>query len=256
MEFSIVPVDEKKCEGMPEKLRLEVEAMKVMDAVTYEIGVKILGKIRSARAFVEETFKPAKRALAAAQEALLNAERRFTGPLTELEGQANGSLGAYKLEAARKAEEAARKAREEAAAEAEHQRQAQIEALASAGRVEEAEALAEHPPEPAEMFEAPVPEEPAVPKVEGAHDRTTWKSAVTNLHELVKYVAAHPEHIVLVKADAKELNKLARSMRERWNIPGVRTWSEVSIVTRRGIDDTGERIDRAILGGDPGETKS
>jgi hypothetical protein len=62
---------------------------------------------------------------------------------------------------------------------------------------------------------------PAVPKVGGISYRDTYSAKVTDLIALVKFVAANPTHVGLLKANEVALNAQARSLKAQMRIPGV-----------------------------------
>ena len=51
--------------------------------------------------------------------------------------------------------------------------------------------------------------------------RETWSAQITDLHALVKFVAAHPSHLGLLTANTAALNAQARSLKGQMRIPGV-----------------------------------
>ncbi len=129
-------------------------------------------------------------------------------------------------EAARIAAEQ-RKANEAAAAER-RKIEEQAKEAESKGDVETASALAVA----AEVMVAPVVQSTIPAKGTGTSSRGTWSAEVTNLHELIKHVAAHPEHINLLSANQTALNGLARSLKKSMQIPGVKPIEKTSLAVR------------------------
>jgi len=73
---------------------------------------------------------------------------------------------------------------------------------------------------------------PQVAQVEGVSSMTRWSAEVTDLMELVKYVAAHPEWLSLLEPAMPNLNRLAVAQRQALSIPGVRAISRTVRATR------------------------
>ena len=73
---------------------------------------------------------------------------------------------------------------------------------------------------------------PQVATVEGVSSMTRWSAEVTDLIELVKYVAAHPEWLSLLEPAMPNLNRLAVAQRQALSIPGVRAISRTVRATR------------------------
>lgn len=140
-------------------------------------------------------------------------------------------------EATRKAAEA-RKAGDEAAARQaeaesrERQRLADLEEQAAADAAREAA-------EQAELAEISLVHVPAVeaPKAAGISTRQNWKAEVTNLNDLITAAAAgiargDPTMAAYLVADTKALGQVARALKNRARIPGVRVYAEESIAAR------------------------
>lgn len=65
-----------------------------------------------------------------------------------------------------------------------------------------------------------------IPKVSGLTTRDNWRAEVTDLHALVKAVAAGQAPLSLVMANDKVLGQQARSLKEHFVAPGVRVWND------------------------------
>lgn len=70
---------------------------------------------------------------------------------------------------------------------------------------------------------------PAVPKAEGLTLPKVWNAEVLSLIELVKAVAKGKAPLASVVANDKFLNQQAKSLKEEFNIPGVRAVSRTSV---------------------------
>jgi sirohydrochlorin ferrochelatase len=75
---------------------------------------------------------------------------------------------------------------------------------------------------------------PAVPKVEGQSLRTYWRAEVRDFHALVKHVAQRVDHLNLLLPNERNLNDLAKALRDQLNVPGVVAVPKLSKVVRRG----------------------
>lgn len=125
-------------------------------------------------------------------------------------------------------QEEQRRLEAEARKQEEERRLAEAEALEAEAQASGDEALAA---EAERIIEEPI-ETPVVqvakstPKVSGVSYREKWSAQVTNLHDLVKYVAQRPEMIGLLQANGPALNAQARSLKGQMRIPGVKAVSE------------------------------
>lgn len=140
-------------------------------------------------------------------------------------------------EAARKAAEA-RKAGDEAAARQaeaesrERQRLAELEEQAAADAARDAAEQVEL----AEIAPVTVPTVEA-PKASGISTRHNWKAEVTDLHALITAAAAgiarnDPTMAAYLVADTKALGQVARALKNKARIPGVRIYAEESVAVR------------------------
>jgi hypothetical protein len=238
----------------------EVDSKEMYQAAATEIKL-----VKSAYKALDEKRKAITKPLDAAKSAAMDLFRPALEALEQAEGVYKQSMLAYdrKIEAARKAaEEAARKAadaererlRQEAAVRAEAERKqreaaakAEAEAAAAKNAVErarlqaeaekrrqEAEAerqAAQEAEAQAEMVQAPII---IAPKMEaaGVSKKVTWSAEVTDKMALIKAVAAGlvPESVLLV--DMKILNKLAVSLHEQFNYPGVKAVATTGMAIR------------------------
>lgn len=161
----------------------------------------------------------------------LNDEVKFINALykqaTEILSNAENALKkpmiAFATEQARLARE--EQARLEALAHAERQKiAAQAKEAEQAGDTSTAAVLAST----AAVVTAPKVAT-ASPKISGISTRENWSAEVTNLVELVQYVAAHPENIGLIEANTKALNGMAKALKGAMSIPGVKAVSTTTM---------------------------
>lgn len=222
-------------------LQLQVaRSFSIVDDDTYQLAGEELKAIRKRVKDLEEQRLGITRPMDEAKERVMTLFREPVAKLNEAAGVLNTAMVTYheakaKLaeEERRKAEEAARVEREKLAAaaraaeeEAKKMREAaaktdgvtaQQSQLEAAAKETEARNLAAA----AVMVTAAVPAASA-PVSTGAGTSKTWKVEVVSLIDLVKWVCAHPEEIGLLKADETALNAKARSMKENFNVDGVR----------------------------------
>jgi len=135
-----------------------------------------------------------------------------------LKAIADAAAAAGNAEAAKAAQEAAERAR--IVAEEEAQRKA-AEAQA------ESTALALV----AQVITAPVVLAPA--NVAGISTRATYKAECTDLMALVKFIAANPQYVNLVKANDTAINQMAKSMQAAMKVDGIRVFEEKTLAARR-----------------------
>ncbi len=167
----------------------------------------ITAPINKALKEINALFKPAK-------DWLSQAERLIKTKLLE-----------YQTEQERIAQEAQRKADEEARKEREkRERKATIAGLV--GMDNKAEELREE----AQTQEAPVITSVA-PKIEGVHTRVTWKAEIVDKLAFVKFVIdKRPDLLSLIKIDQAALNVQARSQKDELDMPGIKAIEEKNIV--------------------------
>lgn len=179
------------------KLRKELEQKRT----------SITAPINKALKEINALFKPAK-------DWLSQAERLMKTELLE-----------YQTEQERIAQEAQRKADEEARKEREKlERKATIAGLV--GMDNKAEELREE----AQTQEAPVITS-AAPKIEGVHTRVTWKAEIIDKLAFVKFVIdKRPDLLNLIKIDQAALNAQARSQKGELDMPGIKAVEEKNIV--------------------------
>lgn len=146
--------------------------------------------------------------------------------LDEAERMLKGAIIGYDQAQAEKAAEEQRQ--RDDAVRAERERLAAVaEKAREAGRVEEAQAMAQV----AEMVIAP-PVTVPVQKTAGISTRSNWTAEVVDLMELVKAVAAGTQPLSLLQADTTRLTQMAKALKAELNIPGVRAVENTIISAR------------------------
>lgn len=244
---------------------ITIETREDLELATGWLREEVLGRITA----IEEFFGPRKKRLYDSWKDMVALEKQALEPCeTARRIIDRATLAYHQREEARRraAEEAARVAQRAAerraailtgierfagvvtycaqAEELEAKKRAEAEAAAAAGDVELASAIAEQaaeapppPPEPEpvmpELVEPTLPLEQ--PKVAGVSVRKNYKARVTNMLELVKHVAAHPEFINLLELNQSSADKLAKSLEEKLSsvIPGLAAENAASVTRSR-----------------------
>jgi hypothetical protein len=195
------------------------QVVSVADAESFELGARNLRELKTLEDDVEETEKSATRPMLQA----LNTVRGWFKPMREhlkrAETAQRANLARYKTEQDRlereqrhKAEEIARKEREELDRKA-----AEAEAKGRHGRAEvlreRAEAVVAAPPPPSEA-----------PKAAGLANRVVWKFEIVDRSVI-------PDEFYVI--DEKRIADRVKSLKGDTNIPGVRVWNEADFSARR-----------------------
>ena len=68
--------------------------------------------------------------------------------------------------------------------------------------------------------------------VGGVSQRTTWSAQVVSMEQFITHVAAHTEHTHLLQPNSTALNQLARALKDKMRIPGVRAVPSVGTAVR------------------------
>jgi hypothetical protein len=122
------------------------------------------------------------------------------------------------------AEEASRKERERLKAEA--------DALRAANKPEAAAAV----DQVVQVISAPIASAPP-PVAKGISTRKNWKCRrepeAVDVLKLAAFVIAHPEHAGLIAPEWSNLDKMAKAMEDRFNVPGVQAFNDEGISARR-----------------------
>lgn len=203
------------------------QAFKVLDVETNAIALQRLKALRDGEKKIADYFEPARKAADAAKKEILAARDGLIGPIAAARSIYDQKANTFEQEQRRIAEDEQRRLQEQARKE-EEERQllAAIEAE-EGGNPQEASAILDEPVAAPVVMVAP-----QVARVEGVSSTTRWSAEVTDLLELVKYVAAHPEWISLLEPALPNLNRLAVAQRQALSIPGVKAVSKTVRSTR------------------------
>lgn len=197
----------------------QARAFEVTDAESNAVALERFRALRNGEKAIDAHFADAKKAASDAHKKIVAAVNGLIAPISEARGIYDRKAQAF--EAAER-----EKARiEEERLRAEAKKQEDDRALMDAAQAESDGDTATAEAILTEAAHAPAPTihvVPQVAKVEGVSTRTTWSAEVTDLHALVKHIAAHPDMLGLLLPNGPALNKMAQAMRQSLSIPGVK----------------------------------
>lgn len=170
---------------------------------------------------------PAKTAAHAAHKAMTALEAKLVAPLDEADGILRPRIAAWERAKREQYEAAQRAAAEAARKEAEAKQIANAVEAEAFGMDDVAEAIIDGPA-PIHVVAPVAPP----PKVEGVSTRKTYRAEVVDLAALVRHVAANPVHAALILPNETALNAMARTLKDAFQIPGVRVVAEESVAVR------------------------
>lgn len=164
---------------------------------------------------IKQSIDQIKKPILEAERIDMDAIKKAKDHLGSLVQAFNAEQDKIQREELRKAQEAARKAAEEA-------KIAEAILLEAAGEKEEAEIVLNEKP----MLQSPVIIQNAPAKARGEVVRTTWKAVVTNFESLVRAVAAGQVPIMALSPNESWLNTQAVQFEKGLNYPGIEPQSE------------------------------
>lgn len=210
----------------------QARAIQIRDAAQYTTAADMLKSIKGLRQRIAESYDPHIKRAHEAHKALVKDKQDAEAPLADAESVIKRALITYDDEQERLRIQEERRRQEEARKQEEERRLAEAAALereahdtGNGALLEEALALVDQAPTPTPI----VAVEKTTPKVSGVSYRETWSARVVNPLALVKFVAAHPEHINLVAPNLVALNQLARSMKGAMKVDGVQAVMEKQV---------------------------
>ena len=212
---NIIP-NEDQIEARTSDIIKEARALTITNPEQYTKAALFLKGVKALGKEIKATFDEPIKAAHAAHKAIVAAKKKHEGPLLEAEGLVKGKISTW-TEAESRRMEGEREAKERDGLDMEvARREAEVEALRSAGRNHEADFIEAQPVTP------PVVQvETETPKIEGVSSRELWSGEVTSLIMLIRYVAEFPEFLHLLKPDSSAINSMARGQKGRLRIPGV-----------------------------------
>ncbi len=211
------------------KLVTSMEGVVIEDTQQLEAAGDVLKLVKGRQASLESLRRGITRPMDASKRAVMNLFEPAEGRLSVLELSIKRAIMAFQ----RKREQERYEAQQELdrLAELERQRLARLEVKQ---RETDHEDRAEVTVERREAVVAPTVA--PVAKVPDVAIRTTWKAEVTDFLELVRACGKDPELLgmcsELLQPNMSGLNALARSQKDKLNIPGVKAVSEQGIAAR------------------------
>lgn len=155
------------------------------------------------------------------------AEKKAAEERARIEAQRKADEERARIEAERLERE-----RQEALAKGDTVAAAKIEAKAEkAAEVADIKAAASEQ-QAAAVFVAPVAATIAPPSAKGVSIKGVWKAEVTDKLALVKFVAANPQFLNLLDPATKEINAIAKALKDNARIDGVKIYEDKSLASR------------------------
>jgi hypothetical protein len=212
------------------ELQTQLSAIVISDQHTYDKAVvaRITGKewLKDANDWFDSIQKPAYEAY----KAILDKRKQVTEPVERRLAEINRGLINWdqEQERARLAEQ--RRLENEAKAKAEEERIAAAQALEASGATKES--VDEFLSAPVAVTE-PVVAAPTYEKSSAVVYRDNYSGKVTNLLNLVKFVAKNPHFIGLLQINQTALNQQAKALKDSMNIPGVQVVNNKVVASGR-----------------------
>jgi colicin import membrane protein len=221
-EFANAP-EVREAQELVARTEAAITGFKISTPVEYENSATVLKKIKAGQKRLEELRTAITGPLNAALKAVNDLFRAPADKLAAAERSIKAEINRYAEEQERIRREEQRKA-DEAARKEQEKLQAQAQRAAEKGKVEKAAELEQR----AATVVAPViHREP--PKVTGISAREVWKAEVTDLAALVKAIAEGKAPLALVQANTTVVGQQARSLKQDFQVPGVKVWAERQI---------------------------
>lgn len=184
----------------------------------YVLAADRLNQCVALRKEIEKQLEPSITAANKAHKTLTALRKRLTAPVVQAEDYLRGIVGDWLTKKAREAE-AARRAEEERqrkiAEEAALQRAAEMEAEGAGSLATEVLDAALSAPAPAVKIEMDVPD--------ALSSRDVWKWEVTDATKIPR------EYFLL---DEKRIQREVSALRDNFNVPGIKVWSEKTAIVR------------------------
>ena len=209
-------------------LRTEIEAIAVIDQVSFESASGMLKKVKGQLAIIEKKRKDLKRPIIDAGKAVEEHFREVLTGVKAVELLLKGKINVYLTEQQKIQRQLEREAQERADREAARLEKYKQNAI-NRGDLKKSEEF--HGRKEA-VATAPV--EPVVQKVSGIHQTATYRAELTSLGELVKAAAeGRVSAMDCLTFDQTAANRLARECKGASTTPGVRFIKETGISSGR-----------------------
>lgn len=171
---------------------------------------------------IADTFGPIKEKTHTAWKEAVAQEKRHLDPVIQAEQAVNGLRGQFEEEQERiRMREQARVDEENRKAGEQRQLDEAVAVEQAGGSKREVDAVLKAPPQVQRTVV-----QPSFQKTEGVRTGAVrWSAQLDSKFALIKHVAKNPALMHLLEANMPGLNAMARSQRERMDIPGVRAVS-------------------------------
>lgn len=213
-------------------LRDAANGIQIKDQISYEHAADFLTEVKTKMKEVEAAMDPQCKAAYDSWQTALTQKKRYLAPFLEAETIVKKGMGAYQLEQRRMAEEAERRAREEAAKQEEKERQA---LLKKAAKCKNEDRAAELEAQAGMVFVPVVAPVHEVTKAEGVSAVSDFDIEIHDMKAFIRALAdgkimIDPAEIFTVKiAPIKQYIKLTKTT----NIPGV-SITEKMVIAAKG----------------------
>lgn len=219
----------------PEKVRAELapvlcraEAVVVNDEPSYQEALLIGQECARRSKAVEDLFKPSREAAHKAWKTITETVASFTGPLETARKTVTRKATIWQQAEQQKRDEEARIAQEMANREAEERRIAAAVQMEAEGRQKLADAIIAAP------VVAPVVQAAPIAKPAGVSVRENWQAEVVDFERLVKAVSEGKVSSAVLEPNMTTIRAMAKAMKDKTNIPGIRVWNEGTVAYRSG----------------------
>lgn len=207
------------------KQKIDEIAGNIVDQKSYEDADEFLVQVKLYRKRVDEAFKKPILRAREALESIRELKRQVDDPLSVSEKVLKDNMAVYYAEAEKKRREEEARRMSEIKKREEEARLAEAKALEEAGEGEAADAVMDEPlPAPAVNL----------PKTQAKGTAMTehWSASVVNMKMLIVAIMSGQADISLVVPNQQAINQMARALKGRLSIPGIRATMRYVASTR------------------------
>ena len=221
------------------QMRSQVEALcarkvsiQVSNQKTYDAAVQERKELQEMLVNIDEFFEPARVASYNAYKAILNTKASLHDPVEAAIKKRTQDIVNWELECEKLRQQEEQRLLEESTKEAQKKREAEIKKAKRRGDTDAVERLQDAPLEVEE-----VEVEEAYEKNKDVSRRKTYKGEVTDLYQLIKFVAKNKHFIHLLSPNMSAINTLAKNQKDTMSIPGLKAIPIYGLATIRRDDD-------------------
>jgi hypothetical protein len=223
-EIAVAEIKRESTSALAEACRL---SSLIKDNESYEQACTFRMEMNRLKKAALERLDPVRKKAYTAYKETLKLIDDITTPYDEAMQVVDAPIKSYADEMERRKRVEEERLRKEAQRQAEEAQLAAAEEAQKSGEHERADAILDQTP----LVAVPVVE--AAPKVDGMSFRELWKIDLPiNMNLLVKAIAAGKADLGLVSPNMIALNGVARALKDRLNIPGVKVIREKVISSR------------------------